>query len=219
MTRVFHAIFSSHWAGFFGVPPLDYPTAGVEGGFFLWRGCIFAQLCLLAMRKARVSRRVLFTRNMPCICYSQDQVGTKPNCTLIRLLFGNNVRVSCPNYGSLLSSYFCPRPTEDSSMNKQERPMRHMDRDLRGAVVVINNHIVSGKRDDTTGPLAVDVLAESRVYVRDDAWRAIAELPGTTPRAMTPNPYQEPCCITATRYTTTSSPPYVPPSPPVRASS
>ena len=73
-------------------------------------------------------------------------------------------------------------------MNKQERPMRHMDRDLRGAVVVINNHIVSGKRDDTTGPLAVDVLAESRVYVRDDAWRAIAELPGTLSQGDDPQP-------------------------------
>ncbi len=73
-------------------------------------------------------------------------------------------------------------------MNKQERPMRHMDRDLRGAVVVINNHIVSGKRDDTTGPLAVDVLAESRVYVRDDAWRAIAELPGTPSQGDDPQP-------------------------------
>ena len=73
-------------------------------------------------------------------------------------------------------------------MNKQERPMRHMDRDLRGAVVVINNHIVSGKRDDTAGPLAVDVLAESRVYVRDDAWRAIAELPGTPSHGDDPQP-------------------------------
>ena len=73
-------------------------------------------------------------------------------------------------------------------MNKQERPMRHMDRDLRGAVVVINNHIVRGKRDDTAGPLAVDVLAESRVYVRDDAWRAIAELPGTLSQGDDPQP-------------------------------
>lgn len=73
-------------------------------------------------------------------------------------------------------------------MKTQERPMRQMDRDLRGAVVVINNHIVSGTREDSAGPLAVDVLAESRVYVRDDAWRAIVEVPDAPRHGEVPAP-------------------------------
>ncbi len=50
-------------------------------------------------------------------------------------------------------------------MTKQERPMRQMDRDLLGAVIVINNDIVSGTREDSAGPLAADLLRKFRVYV------------------------------------------------------
>lgn len=50
-------------------------------------------------------------------------------------------------------------------MAKQERPMRQMDRDLLGAVVVINNDIVSGTREDSAGPLAAGLLRKFRVYV------------------------------------------------------
>ncbi|MGO1593495.1 MAG: MogA/MoaB family molybdenum cofactor biosynthesis protein [Ancrocorticia sp.] len=48
-------------------------------------------------------------------------------------------------------------------MDQPERPMRQMDRDISGAVIVINDHIVSGERKDSAGPLAVTILGESRV--------------------------------------------------------
>lgn len=64
-------------------------------------------------------------------------------------------------------------------MSKQERPMRQMDRDLLGAVVVINNDIVSGKREDTAGPLAVDLLRKFRVYASEP-------IPDGTPDESTP---------------------------------
>lgn len=43
--------------------------------------------------------------------------------------------------------------------------MRNMDRDIAGAVIVINNHIAAGTREDTAGPLAARLLEEGRVFV------------------------------------------------------
>lgn len=54
-------------------------------------------------------------------------------------------------------------------MRQPERPMRTMDRDINGAVIVINNHIADGQREDTAGPVAVRVLGESRVFVDRDS--------------------------------------------------
>ena len=50
-------------------------------------------------------------------------------------------------------------------MPKQERSMRQMDRDLLGAVVVVNNEILGGNREDTAGPLAAELLRSHRVHV------------------------------------------------------
>ena len=50
-------------------------------------------------------------------------------------------------------------------MAKQERSMRQMDRDLLGAVVVVNEKILRGKREDTAGPLAAEILGGYRVRV------------------------------------------------------
>lgn len=44
-----------------------------------------------------------------------------------------------------------------------------MDRNINGAVIVINNHIADGQREDTAGPVAVRVLGESRVFVDRDS--------------------------------------------------
>lgn len=54
-------------------------------------------------------------------------------------------------------------------MRQPERPMRAMDRNINGAVIVINNHIADGQREDTAGPVAVRVLGESRVFVDRDS--------------------------------------------------
>lgn len=50
-------------------------------------------------------------------------------------------------------------------MTFQERKMRQMDRDVLGAVVVINNQILEGTRPDTAGPLAAELLLSHRVHV------------------------------------------------------
>lgn len=50
-------------------------------------------------------------------------------------------------------------------MVKQERAIRQMDRDLDGAVVVINTDIARGNRDDVTSGLARAILEESRIHV------------------------------------------------------
>ena len=50
-------------------------------------------------------------------------------------------------------------------MAKQERSIRQMDRDLLGAVVVINNKILRGQREDTAGTLAAELLRSYRVHV------------------------------------------------------
>ncbi len=63
-------------------------------------------------------------------------------------------------------------------MAKQERPMRQMDRDLLGAVVVINNDIVSGKREDSAGPLAADLLRKFRVYVSGQITDLLGDVSG-----------------------------------------
>lgn len=63
-------------------------------------------------------------------------------------------------------------------MAKQERPMRQMDRDLLGAVVVINTDIVSGKREDSAGPLAADLLRKFRVYVSGQITDLLGDVSG-----------------------------------------
>ncbi len=54
-------------------------------------------------------------------------------------------------------------------MPKQERSMRQMDRDLLGAVVVVNNEILGGNREDAAGPLAAELLRSYRVHVSGHA--------------------------------------------------
>ena len=50
-------------------------------------------------------------------------------------------------------------------MSPAERPMREMDRDIAGSIIVINNAIFDGEREDTAGPLALRLLEENRVHV------------------------------------------------------
>ncbi len=52
-------------------------------------------------------------------------------------------------------------------MEKQERRVRQMDRDLPGAVIVINTDIVDGDRTDTAGPVAVSTLDVARIHVSE----------------------------------------------------